>query len=138
VEHSVESNIRHKGRVRVKYTRLYSDAEGESHFEDKKVKMEEMNFAPPALPLKLSEFFRSSNFTFLSADPGWFGDWHPAPKRQFMIYIQGEIEAESSDGEVRRFGPGSVTLVEDTTGKGHRSRVIGNEEAILAVVQLAP
>jgi len=100
--------------------------------------MEEMVFAPPAPPLKLSDFITSSKFTFLGADPGWFGDWHPAPKRQFMIYIQGEIEAEASDGEVRRFGPGSVTLVEDTTGKGHRSRVIGDEEAILAVVQLDP
>ncbi|MHC4664654.1 MAG: cupin domain-containing protein [Planctomycetota bacterium] len=122
----------------MKYTRLYTDAEGESHFEDKEVEMEEMIFAPPAPPLKLSDFIKSSKFTFLGADPGWFGDWHPAPKRQFMIYIQGEIEAEASDGEVRRFGPGSVTLVEDTTGKGHRSRVIGDEEVILAVVQLDP
>jgi hypothetical protein len=86
--------------------------------------------------MKLADFITCSKFTFLGADPGWFGDWHPAPKRQFMIFIRGEIDVETSDGEVRRFGPGSVTLVEDTTGKGHRSRVIGDEEAILAVVQL--
>ena len=41
-----------------------------------------------------------------------------------------------SDGEVRRFGPGSVTLVEDTTGKGHTSRVVGSDEVLAVVVQL--
>jgi hypothetical protein len=120
----------------LKYTRVYADAEGESHFDDIEVGMNETVFSPPAPPLKLSEFMESSTFSFLSAEPGWFGDWHPAPKRQFMLYLQGEIEAEVSDGEVRRFGPGSATLVEDTSGKGHRSRVVGDQEVLLAVVQL--
>jgi hypothetical protein len=52
--------------------------------------------------------------------------------------MQGAVEAEASDGEVRLFRPGSITLVEDTTGKGHRSRVVGDEEVVLAVVQLDP
>ncbi|MCP4547100.1 MAG: cupin domain-containing protein, partial [bacterium] len=68
--------------------------------------------------------------------PGWEGDWHPAPKRQWMLYLAGEVEAEASDGETRRIGPGSITLLEDTWGKGHRSRVIGDTEVLLAVVQL--
>lgn len=120
----------------MRYTRLYSDAKGESHFEDMELETKEASFAPPAPPLKVSEAIPSSTFSILCADPGWFGDWHPVPKRQFMLYLQGEVEAEASDGEVRRFGPGSMTLVEDTTGKGHRSRVVGDKEAILAVVQL--
>jgi len=38
---------------------------------------------------------------------------------------------------IRRFGPGDAALwFEDTTGKGHRSRVIGSERLLLAVVQL--
>jgi len=60
----------------------------------------------------------------------------PAPRRQMLFYLAGEIEAETSDGEVRRFGAGSVTLVEDTAGKGHRSRVIGGGDVLLAAVQL--
>jgi hypothetical protein len=31
----------------------------------------------------------------------------------------------SADGETRRFGPGSVFLAEDTTGKGHQTRAVG-------------
>ncbi len=53
-----------------------------------------------------------------------------------LFYLNGEIEAEVSDGEVRRFGPGSITLVEDMLGKGHASRVVGATDVLLAVVQL--
>jgi hypothetical protein len=120
----------------VRYTRVFADARGQSHFEDIEVTMEDTVFAPPAPPLKLSEFMATSRFSFMSASPGWAGDWHPAPKRQFTLYLQGRIEAETSDGEIRRFGPGDAVLVEDTTGKGHRSRVVGDEDVILAVVQL--
>jgi redox-sensitive bicupin YhaK (pirin superfamily) len=120
----------------MKYTRVCVDAQGESHFEDVEVSMEDTIFAPPAPPLKLSEFIATSRFSFMSASPGWFGDWHPTPRRQFTLYLQGEIEAETSDGEIRRFGPGDAVLLEDTTGRGHRSRVIGDREAILAVVVL--
>lgn len=35
-----------------------------------------------------------------------------------------------SDGEVRRFGPGSITLVEDLSGKSHASRVVGVRFAV--------
>ncbi len=45
------------------------------------------------------------------------------------------MDFEVSDGEVRRFEPGNVLLLEDTAGKGHVSRVIGGD-ATMAVVQL--
>jgi hypothetical protein len=120
----------------VKYVRVYTDSNGETHFADIEVGFTMVEFAPPAPPLSVSAFSPVSRFGFISAPPGWFGDWHPAPKRQFIFYLAGEIEAEVSDGEVRRFGPGSVTLVEDTSGKGHISRVVGSDEVLGVVVQL--
>ena len=121
---------------KMKYTRVYADAEGESHLEDVEVELKPTDFAPPAPPLNLSPFTPAKRFGFLHASPGWSGDWHPAPKRQICFYLAGEVEGEASDGEVRRFGPGDVVLLEDTVGKGHRSRVVGNQEAVMAVVQL--
>lgn len=53
-----------------------------------------------------------------------------------MIYLSGEMDFEVSDGEVRRLMPGSILLLEDTTGKGHVSRVIAGD-ATMAAVQLA-
>lgn len=120
----------------MRYTRVFADDAGESHLEDVEVELETTDFAPPAPPLDLSDFFPAARIGFLRAPVGWEGDWHPAPCRQLTIYLAGKIEGETSDGEVRRFAPGSVVLAEDTWGKGHRSRVIGDEDVVLAVVQL--
>ena len=120
----------------MKLTRLYCDTEGESHFEDVEVAFNLVDFAPPAPPVSLSSFSPAAQYGFLKSPVGWYGDWHPTPARQIMFYLAGEIEAEVSDGEIRCFGPGSVALVEDTTGRGHKSRVVGDTEALLAVVQL--
>lgn len=120
----------------LKYVRVYSDSLGESHFEDLTVNLNEIDFAPPAPPIFISDLNPSAQYGFIGVLPGWKSEWHPAPKRQFVFYLSGTIEAEVSDGEVRQFGPGSITLVEDTYGKGHKSRAIGNEKVICVIVQL--
>ena len=120
----------------MKYTRLYSDADGESHFEDVELEFQTVDFAPPAPPLDISVFGQAEQCSILRAEPGWKGDWHPAPFRQLHFYLLGEVEAEVSDGERRRIRAGEFALVEDTTGKGHRSCVIGGEAVIIAAVKL--
>ena len=120
----------------MKYTRLYSDENGDSHFEDLDAQFTPVDFAPPAPPLDISEFGSAENCFILKGASGWVGDWQPAPFRQLHIYLSGEVVAETSDGEIRRIGAGSITLVEDTTGKGHRSRVVGSSEVLIAVVKL--
>ena len=126
----------HEGNTTMKYTRVYADKNGESHFEDVAVEFKSIDFAPPAPPLDISEFTPATRYALLRAPIGWVGDWHPAPGRQTHFYLSGEVEAEVSDGEVRRFGPGSVVLVEDTLGKGHTSRTVGTTDVLIAIVQL--
>lgn len=121
----------------MKYTRLYAGKDGESHFEDLSANFESVDFAPPAPPLDISEFGEVEHCSLLRAKKGWYGDWHPAPYRQLHFYLSGEIEAEASDGEIRSIGTGAVILVEDTSGKGHRSHVVGSAEVLIAVVKLA-
>jgi quercetin dioxygenase-like cupin family protein len=121
----------------VKYVRLYSDEGGDSHFEDVGVRFESVDYAPPAPPLDLSSSTPASQFLFARAPSGWHGDWHPTPRRQFFCCLAGEIEVTASDGETRLFLPGDVLLLEDTTGKGHKSKVTSEEDLIFAVVQLA-
>jgi hypothetical protein len=38
---------------------------------------------------------------------------------------------------VRQFGPGSIVLLDDTTGKGHQTRVVGRSDHIAAVIPIA-
>lgn len=120
----------------LKITRLYSDAQGGSHFVDEELSFELMDFAPPAPPISVSPKFNADGLVVISSPPGWQGDWHPAPRRQLMFCLSGILEVEVTDGEIRRFGPGSVALVEDTTGTGHISRVIGDERAFMVAAPL--
>lgn len=120
----------------MKYAVLYSDDKGVSHFKEVEFGFELVNFAPPAPPVGLSNYLPASRFVFFRAPTGWYGDWHQAPRRQFFCCISGSFEILASDGEVRVFRSGEVFLLEDTTGKGHRSRALG-EEDLAAIVQLS-
>jgi len=121
--------------TKVHYVRLFADDDGESHFSEEEMDLTSVDFAPPAPPLHLSAFAAAKQMAFVAREAGWFGDWHPAPRRQFYILLAGEVEAQASDGEVRRFRAGDIVLLEDTTGKGHTSRV--NLGDIAAIIQLA-
>jgi hypothetical protein len=46
------------------------------------------------------------------------------------------IEGTASDGQVRSFRAGQVLLMEDTFGKGHSGRVLGDKYMLSAVVSL--
>ena len=118
------------------YIRVFTDPDGVSHFTDLEMPFEQIAYAPPAPPVGVSAFQPATRYGFLRAKPGWFGDWHPVPGRQLHIYVSGELEVQVGDGEVRRLGPGTVALMEDTTGPGHVSRVVGDEDIIIAVVRL--
>lgn len=68
---------------------------------------------------------------------GTFVDWHPAPRRQYVIILSGELEIGFGDGSTRRFGAGDARLVEDTTGQGHTTRAVGDAPVLTAVVPLS-
>ena len=71
-------------------------------------------------------------------DPvGRYLDWHPAPRRQFVIILSGQLEIGLGDGSKHVFGPGDARLVEDTTGRGHTTRVHGNQACLTATIPLA-
>ncbi len=103
------------------YVRIYSDAAGTSHFQDVKV---EATGAPSAGAVT-SDPFPVTGLMFRRVCAGASPAWHVAPRRQFIVHVEGEVEVEVSDGEVRTFSPGSVVLVEDTHGTGHITRAVG-------------
>jgi hypothetical protein len=95
--------------------RLYAGPDGVSRLEDLALATHPQLEAPgPAA----SAWFRET-------PAGSFQDWHPAPRRQWVVILRGELEIGLGDGTFRRFGPGDARLVEDTTGTGHTTRVVG-------------
>jgi steroid delta-isomerase-like uncharacterized protein len=118
------------------YARLYCDESGASHFADEVMPFTLVDYAPPAPPISVSAVLEAESVAIISSPPGWHGDWHPAPRRQLMFVLAGELEVEVVDGERRRFGPGSAVLVEDTSCKGHISSVVGDERGYMVAVPL--
>ena len=123
-------------RMKIRYVRLHSDEKGESHFADEEADAEPSDFAPPAPSLYTTVPVPVNQFLFLVIPQKWYGDWHPAPHRQLMILISGEVQTTASDGEVGRFRQGDVVLLEDTSGKGHTTQCM-NGNAVFAVAQLS-
>jgi hypothetical protein len=118
------------------YFRLVSDVAGESHFAPLDIEMTTRNFAPPAPSFDVSALDPAAKVGFLRVPRGWVGDLHPTPIRMWVFFLSGEMQIEATDGEVRPGVPGKALLLEDTTGKGHLSRVVGDTDAVLAVVQV--
>ncbi|HYB91997.1 MAG TPA: hypothetical protein VEC38_13260 [Candidatus Binataceae bacterium] len=116
----------------MKYTRIYSDSNGESHFEDVEIGMK----PGPANAGTISEMIAAKGVMFRRTGE-YLIDWHNAPRRQFVVNLTGTVEIVASDGETRRLGPGTVLLAEDVTGKGHISRGLGGEERISLFIPLA-
>jgi hypothetical protein len=100
----------------MKITRLYCDPVGESRFEEIDVPLTEAS----ALG-RLSSRIGAEAVILRETDGGYDYDFHNAPERQFIIMLDGLLAVESSTGEQRQFEGGDILLVEDTTGKGHRS-----------------
>jgi len=63
-------------------------------------------------------------------------DWGPSKGRTLAVYIAGEGMVESSDGDRRTVRPGVILLAEDTTGRGHRAEVTGDEPLVVLHVVL--
>ena len=106
--------------------RMYTGDDGETHWET--IDLQET----PSWTADMD----ASHIVFRTDPVGMFLDWHPAPRRQFVIIMSGHYEIGFSDGTQKIFGPGDARLVEDTTGKGHTTAVHGSQPVVLATIPL--
>ena len=103
----------------MKITRLYTGDDGLSHFEDIEIPLE-----PGGSFGKLSALFPVTGMIFRETEADYDYDWHPAPRRQFIIMLDAGVEITVGDGACRIIHAGEVLLAEDTTGRGHKSRAL--------------
>ena len=119
----------------VSFTRLYTDANGVSHFSK-----EALPLAPVAggegmeANLAVNRIGDVKGVIFAQLKAGATEDWHVAPRRQFMVCVRGIVEITASDGQKERMTPGQFMLLEDTTGKGHITHAAGSEDHVALAV----
>jgi len=122
---------------RIAYHRISADEKGGSHVDTVKVEQRLAAGAPPAAPFYVSADATATMYRFYTSQPGWIGNWHPCPARQFLLLMSDAVEMETTDGEVRQLRTGDLVLLEDTAGRGHVTRNIGEGFATFFVVPVA-
>ena len=112
-------------------TRLYTGSDGQTHVEETEAKFTVggNNDVFKLMSITGAELHRAA--------PGTVIDWHTAPRRQYVITLSGQGEIEVAGGKKFTVGPGHIDLVEDTTGKGHITRVTGNEDRVTLQLPLS-
>ncbi len=99
-------------------TRIYTGDDNQSHFEDIEVEL-----SPQAVG-QLSERIPATGLIFRETGGDYDLDFHNAPRRQYVVNLDGAVEITVGSGEKRVIGPGEVFLAEDTSGQGHISRAV--------------
>lgn len=110
----------------MRVTWLYTGPDNESHFAELDVPMHAVSYGTA------SDDIAAGRLIFREA-PGEANDFHIAPTRQFVVYLQGRAEIETGDGTKRVFNPGDVLLADDTTGHGHIARTLDGFRSNLQV-----
>ena len=116
----------------VTVTRLYTGPDGKTHIEEYDVPLKAQGRGT-----ELSDAVSVKDLQFRRTNQDYALDWHPAPRRQYVVTLSGESEIELDGGKKIRLGPGHILLAEDTTGQGHISRAIGSEDRISLFITLA-
>ena len=118
----------------MKVGRIYSTQDGESHIGELDIFLAQNEGRPLFYS---STRFAAEGIGFQHVRVGGATAWHNPPQRWLAFILVGTWEIEASDGSRRQFPAGSVSLVEDTTGKGHRGWAFGDADVLVAAVSLS-
>jgi len=119
-------------RTPVKVTRMYTGPDGKTHAEEIEIPLN-----PPRGASDRSDPIAISELQFVRTSTAYDLDWHTAPRRQYVVTVSGESEVVIGDGTRIRLYPGHIMLAEDTTGQGHRSRAVGDQDRIALFLPIA-
>jgi hypothetical protein len=116
----------------MKYTRLFTGADGKSRFGE--VDLPAVDYIPAyvktGIPVaRQTDALKAAGIFLREWIPQSKYEWHTAPRRQFVIVTSGALDITPGEGIKRRFGPGEFFLVEDLTGGGHLTELAGNKPA---------
>ena len=103
----------------MRVVRVYTGDDGRSHFENVRVPLEDSGSLG-----RISHLIRGTGVMFREVGGDYDLDFHNAPRRQFVVNLEGALDIGVGDGTVERLGPGDILLAEDTDGEGHTSRAV--------------
>lgn len=115
---------------KLSYSRLYTTADGNSHFSDETVDLAPLGTGGIEGQLAAYRLGDVKGAMLLQLKAGVTEPYHIAPRRQIMFCLRGIVEVTAGDGTKRRALPGQFILLEDTKGKGHITHSVGPEDHV--------
>ena len=116
------------------YLRIWADEEGDSHLEEVTIPRTVVPPEAGTVELHVSTPLSVDRLQFLEAIVvDQVPDWHCAPRRQFVVWLDGWVRIRTSDGDERTLPAGSTILAEDLHGRGH---VTEHEPGMRRILQL--
>ena len=116
----------------IRLVRLTTGTDGQSHVEESM-----LDLSPTGRDLA-TPWITAGPVRFQQSPPGSALDWHTAPQRQYVVTLTGTLEFTTRGGETFTLAPGDVLLADDTTGGGHRWRLVDDQPWTRLYVQLPP
>jgi hypothetical protein len=116
----------------MKCLRIYSTADGESHFDEVEIATTSRQVHPNAAAFEVSAKYAAAGIRFTRIPSGARQvDWHTVPERVLTVRLDGSADYQTSDGDERHVPAGGFVLFEDTDGKGHQSRHSPQAQTVL-------
>jgi hypothetical protein len=134
-----------ENQPKLTYWHVWTDDNGISHqTQCELTNFEKKSIAGDIAPQWNNQLLTAnSNVMFTVLPVGWVGEWHENPQPQWIIPLSGRWFVETTDGKRVEMGTGEVSFGGDQNtkpnaegNKGHLSGTVGDEPAVLMLVQL--
>ena len=101
----------------MKMIRMYTGPDNRSHLEELPLALKQETEIVESM--LLSPLNGQAN---LRISTGTMPNLHPAPRKQYLVLLEGNLDVIVGDGQTMAVGAGDIIKVEDTSGEGHLLR----------------
>ncbi len=116
----------------MKILRVYTGDDGRSHFEDVEISLPHSHVYGD-----MSDLHEGKGVIFRRSPADYDSGFHNAPRRQYVVILEGTMEIEVGDGARRRLETGDILLGDDMEGEGHITRAVGGKPGRSLFIPLA-
>jgi hypothetical protein len=118
---------------------VYAKADGLSYFGEIVLTLQPFPRKPSAISA-WSGLLPANGWMVFHMAAGGSRDWHVNPEPAVSVLLSGEIltEVGGAGGVKRVTRAGSINLSLDATGQGHRTRVVGAQDAYGMALKIPP
>lgn len=97
----------------IKAYKIYTGSDGHTHIATRTVTEDQL--------------FTAQTIRFKETSPYSVYDWHTAPVIQYVLSLTGTLQFETFSGETFILKPGEILIAKDTTGTGHKWKLVDDQ-----------